>query len=183
MKTWITIAALSILCVLQYQNCSTYSDPSPFEFNSALTDSSSSSPSQVKLDSPIGILDLLETDMTLSVGGECNVGLTTPHYIEIRLQDQANQRIPVKMAPQDNTCPEKGPWAESCYIAKQFKCEHGRYSIHLPLACSAYRGQSQSTYRLLGQLVTVDSSGKETRDPKAAFDRFFQIAWSVNACP
>ncbi len=166
--------------MLQYQNCSTYSDPSPFDLDEAST-ASSSLPTQSKLDSPVGVLDLSPYDLAINVGGECNIGVAEKHYVEIRLLDISNQDIPVR---EDTVCPKEASSLDvECYRATQFKCEHGRYNIHLPVNCSAYRNSTQSTYRLKGQLVTYDKAGKEVRDTKAAFDRFFQIAWAPDACP
>jgi hypothetical protein len=179
-KTTFSVLALAGLMMLQYQNCSSYNDPSPFEVGD-VTGASTSSPTQAKLDSPVGVLDLNQYDLAISVGGECNVGLSEKHYIEIKLLDIANQDVPVR---EDSTCPKEGASLDiECYRATQFKCEHGRYSLHLPINCSAYRNATQSTYRLKGQMVTFDKAGKEIRDTKAAFDRFFQIAWAPGACP
>jgi len=169
------------LMVLQYQNCSNYSDPNPFEMNGAIAGASTSAPSQVKLDSPVGVLDLGEYDLNISIGGECNVGLSTRHYIEMRLLDDSNQSVAVR---EDTLCPKTGTGLDlECFRATSFRCEHGRYSLVLPINCGAYRFQAQSLYRLSGQLVTYDENGKEVRDNKAAFDRFFQIAWGPGACP
>jgi hypothetical protein len=183
-KTQTTLMAFATLAllVLQYQNCSNYADPSPFAVtDSASTGAAASSPSQAKLDSPVGVLDVGQYDLSISIGGECNVGFSTQHYIEIQLQDSSNQPIAVR---QDTLCPANGVGLPSdCFRATQFRCEHGHYNILLPLNCGAYRNQSQGLYRLLGQLVTYDSNNNEVRDNKAAFDRFFQISWAPNACP
>jgi len=183
-KTKTTLMAFAVmgLMVLQYQNCSNYADPSPFAASDvASTGASSSSPSQVKLDSPVGVLDVGQYDLSISIGGECNVGLSTQHYIEIQLQDGSNQPIAVR---EDSLCPATGVGlSQDCFRSTQFRCEHGHYNIFLPLNCNAYRGQSQSLYRLVGQLVTYDKSNNEVRDNKAAFDRFFQISWAPGACP
>jgi len=182
-KTWLSFGLFSLLMVLQYQNCSNYADQSLFEMASTNL-ASSSGPSEIRLDSPSGVIDVGQYEYAVSMGGDCNTGLTKKHYIEIRLQDQANQAVPVRVAPQDNTCPESGANLPAhCFVAQHFKCEHGKYYVHVPVNCSAYRGQSSSLYRIIGQMVTVDDKGAETRDVKASFNRFFQIAWANNACP
>ncbi len=179
-KTTVMAFALMGLLVLQYQNCSNYQDPSPFDIGSN-SSASTSTPSEAKLDSPVGVLDLSMYDLSLSVGGECNIGLSAKHYVEVQLLDVNNQPIPVR---EDTLCPKDGTNLDAaCYRATQFRCEHGRYSILLPVSCAAYRYQSQSTYRLKGQLVTYNASGAEVRDTKASFERFFQIAWATNSCP
>lgn len=168
--------------MVTYQNCSQYADPSIFELPK--TDlASSSSPGDLRLDSPLGIIDVGTLEYALSMGGGCNVGHSKKHYIEIRITDQSNQPVPVRVAPQDNTCPEDGVGLPpQCFVANQFKCEHGKYYIHIPINCSAYRNQATSVYRLLGQLVTVDEKGVETRENKASFNRFFEIAWAPDSC-
>jgi hypothetical protein len=169
------------LMILQYQNCSNYSDPSPFELNGDVSGASTSLPTQAKLDSPVGVLDLGEYDLNISVGGECNVGLAARHYIEIRLTDESNQPIPVR---EDTLCPKNGTGLNAdCFRATTFRCEHGHYNIVLPVSCQAYRNLPTSLYRLIGQMVTYDDSGNEVRDTKASFERFFQIAWATGACP
>jgi hypothetical protein len=166
---------------LPFQNCSQYNDPSPFEMDGSALAAASSSPTEVRLDSPVGVLDLGQYDLTISVGGECNVGLSSKHYIEVKLMDSVNQPIPVR---EDALCPKEGlNLPADCFRATQFHCEHGRYEILLPLNCSAYRGQTQSLYRLTGQMVTFDSNSQEVRNTKAAFDRFFNIAWGLGSCP
>lgn len=177
--------ALAVLMVLQYQNCSTYADPNPFQAPDALDISSETTPTQIKLDSPNGVIDVAQSDLTLSVGGDCNVGLSTNHYIEARLSDSLNTPIPIKVRAEDNLCDQTQPSLPAhCYVARQFRCEHGKYYIHLPITCAAFRGQAQSLYRLVAQLVTVDQNGIETRDPKASFDRFLNIAWpATTVCP
>lgn len=184
-KTRLSIIVFAALMVLQYQNCSNYADQSPFDLPSeaSLADGSSS-PSALRLDSPTGVIDIGEYDLALSMGGTCNTGLSKSHYIEIKLADSNNLPIQVRVAPQDNSCPEGGANLQPhCFVAKQFSCEHGRYYIHLPISCAAYRQQPQSLYRIIGQLVAVDENGAETRDAKAGFNRFFQIAWAPGACP
>lgn len=174
------VAFLTLMAV-QFQNCSTYSDPSPFDIKGALDGASTSTPTEVKLDSPVGVLDLGEYDLNVSVGGECNVGLAAKHFIEVRLLDESNQQLPVR---EDTLCPKNGATLDlECYRATQFRCEHGKYNIVLPVSCGAYRYQSSSLYRLTGQMVTYDENGNEVRDNKAAFERFFNIAWSPGACP
>lgn len=173
-KTVFTFVALVVLLALPYQNCSSYNDPSPFDLPATASAIQSSS-SDIRLDSPSGVIDVAATDLTLSLGGECNVGLSTKHFIEIKLSDANNTPISVREPAQ---CP-----SGACFLAQEFRCEHGRYYIHLPLSCGqAYRGQTQSLYRLTGQLVVLDGTGKELRDNKALFDRFFQIAWAPGAC-
>lgn len=169
------------LMILQYQNCSNYSDPNPFELSSTATSAADSSPTQVKLDSPVGVLDLGEYDLNISVGGECNMGLAAKHYIEVRMSDESNQPIPVR---EDTLCPKNTAGLNTdCYRSTTARCEHGRYSIVLPVSCQAYRNLPNSMYRLTGQMVTYDDSGNEVRDTKASFERFFQIAWATGACP
>lgn len=181
-RTTLTAFVTMGLLVLQYQNCSNYADPSPFDGSSLINGAANSSPTQVKLDSPVGVLDVGEYDLTMATGGECNVGLSSKHMIEVRLLDSSNQPIAVR---EDSLCPKDatvGLDAE-CFRATQFRCEHGRYSVVLPLSCNAYRYQSQGVYRLVGQMVTYDKDGLEVRDNKAGFERFFTIAWAPNACP
>jgi hypothetical protein len=179
-QTALTFVALVALLVLQYQNCSSYHDPSPFDVKSDAL-SSTSKPNDVRIDSPSGVLDLGQDDLALSVGGGCNVGLNTKHYIEIKISDQNNNPVVVR---EDNLCPSGGQnLPADCFRAQQFRCEHGRYYVHLPVNCGAYRNQPTSLYRMVGQLVVIDDSGKEIRDNKAAFDRFFQIAWRDGSCP
>jgi hypothetical protein len=182
-RTVLTFLVLAVLMLLQYQNCSQYADPNPFTMPTTSLTASSSGPTQVKLDSPNGVIDLGQNDQALSVGGECNVGLSTRHYIEVKLSDYANVPLPVQVAPQNNLCPTgTNTLPAECFVAKQFSCEHGRYYIHIPVTCAAFRGQTQSLYRLVGQLVTFDANGKEVRDNKAMFDRFINIAWAPTAC-
>ncbi len=174
------LVAASLLMLVQFQNCSSYNDPSLFEY-SAGSSSLTSSPSDIRLDSPNGVIDVGQDEKALSVGGECNVGLKKKHYIEVQMKNEQNSLLPVK---EDSLCPERGQGLSAeCYRAIQFRCEHGRYYVHLPLNCSHYMGQPRSLYRLTGQLVIVDeATGKETRDIKATFDRFFQMAWAASAC-
>lgn len=182
LKTSLSTILLVFLLILQYQNCSQYGGE-----NSFLTDNENSQASiaaleavQPRLDSPVGVLDLSEYDLTISVGGECNIGNAVKHYLEIQVQDSANVNVPIR---EDSLCPKDGVnLSVDCYRARQFRCEHGRYSIHLPVNCAAYRNQFQSIYRLKGQLVVTDAKGREVRDAKASFDRFFNISWAPSAC-
>lgn len=173
---------LFFLLSFQYQNCSQYGGNSPFDTGttnqpSTVTPLESVTP---RLDSPVGVLDLSEIELNLSVGGECNLGLSKKHYIEITLQDSNNTNLPVR---EDTLCPKNGVnLPAECFAARQFQCEHGRYNIVLPINCTAYSGQAQGVYRLKGQLVLVDPNGRETRDTKTAFDRFFTINWAPNSC-
>lgn len=171
------LGLFSILMLLQYQNCSSYQDPSPFEYTNKNL-ASGSVPSDVRLDSPNGVLDVSEYDRALSFGGGCNVGLVKKHYIEIKMTNETNMPLPVR---EDSVCTGNSMPAD-CFRAVQFRCEHGRYYVHLPLSCSAYQGMARSNYRLLGQLVVVNDDGTEKRELKASFDRFFSMAWSPGVC-
>lgn len=182
-QTTLTFVLFSFLMVVQYQNCSNYADPSPWD-RDVKDLASSSAPSEIRLDSPSGLIDVSHNDYTISMGGSCNTGLTKRHYIEVRLTDTANVPLPVKIAPVDSLCPDGGTGLpDSCFVAKNFKCEHGKYYINVPVNCAAYRGQYSTPYRILGQLVTINENGQEERDPKASFNRFFNIAWGTGACP
>jgi hypothetical protein len=168
------------LLVLQYQNCSSYNDPSPFEISSNLLGAAASSPGDIRLDGPVGTVDMQVDDEALIFSGECNIGLSTKHYIEIKMHDAtiaAENRsgwVPVRM---DSMCPANTlNLPDDCYRAIQFRCEHGRYNVVIPVSCSAYRGAAKSTLSVLGELVTVDANGNEVRD-KAKFDRQININW------
>jgi hypothetical protein len=177
-KETVRVIFLSLILVLPFQNCSTYNEGSPFEFHSSVT-AASSLPFEARLDSPMGVLDVGEQDSMISVGGDCNVGSATKHYIEIRFMNAANQPLPAR---EDTLCPVSGSSDPECLVSKIARCEHGKYYAVVPINCRAYPGAAQGLYRLLGQLVTIDSAGKEVRDTKASFDRQFQIAWIVGSC-
>jgi hypothetical protein len=172
----------ALLMSFLYQNCSQYGGQSPFDTGTT-TNSSTTPPLpsvSPRLDSPVGVLDLSEYELNLSVGGECNLGNSAKHYIEVTLQNTNNLNLPVR---EDTLCPKEGTnLPPECFRARQFQCEHGRYNILLPINCSAYSGQAQSVYRLKGQLVLIDSQGRELRDTKTAFDRFFTVNWAANSC-
>ncbi|PIS11803.1 MAG: hypothetical protein COT73_01820 [Bdellovibrio sp. CG10_big_fil_rev_8_21_14_0_10_47_8] len=158
--------------VLPYQNCSGYNDPSPFGLNTTDISSISGDVTQPKLNSPLGAFDVTIYDSMVSIGGECSVGTSAKHYIELTVQDDANKYIALKSSV---SCPE-------CYRMTNARCEHGRYYATVPIGCSAYRGTTASLYRLSGQLVTYDDKNQEVRAPTAKFDRFFQIAWVQGSC-
>ncbi len=182
LAVWLKIIVLLLMLSFQYQNCSQYGGNNPFDSGTTDTPTGVTPLESVtpRLDSPVGVLDLSEVELNLSVGGECNLGLSTKHFIEISLQDSNNTNLPVR---EDSLCPKNGiNLPAECFAARQFQCEHGRYNIILPINCTAYSGQAQGVYRLKGQLVLVDASGRETRDTKTAFDRFFTINWAANAC-
>ncbi len=168
--------------VLQYQNCSQYGGAGNFN-TSSINDASIAALEAVKprLDSPMGVLDLSTNDLTISASGECNLGLSTKHYIEITLQDMNNANLPVR---EDSVCPANGSsLSADCYRARQFQCEHGRYHILLPVNCSLNnRRDNPSTYRLKGQLITFNSSGQEVRDTKVSFERDLRIYWTSGEC-
>lgn len=175
--------SLMFLLVVQYQNCSQYGGANNFDSGDSQSASTSTALSAVtpRLDSPMGVLDMNEYQLNLSVAGDCNIGLATKHYIELTLQDSTNNLLPVR---EDSLCPEKGTnLSVDCYRARQFQCEHGRYNVILPINCSHYFGIAQSVYRLVGQLVTVSDAGAETRNSQAKFDRFFTVNWASNSCP
>ena len=98
----------------------------------------------------------------------------------------SQQGVPLPVR-EDNGCMTSG--AAACLIADQFRCEHGVYNVYLPVNCSAFPFTTQqntivtSSHRLVGQLVTVDSTGTETRDKKAQFDLYINIEWPANSCP
>jgi hypothetical protein len=158
------------LLLLQYQNCSQHNDPSPFEFKSL--DLSSAKETDVLLEAPAGALDVTIYESMISLGGSCQTGKAASHYIELKLQNSNNQ--PIKL--RNVTCPD-------CYTLVNARCEHGRYNAVVPVECAAYQGQSSSLYRLLGQMVTKDEKGNETREAAASFDRFLQIQWVAGSCP
>lgn len=179
-KTVISFGVLAVLTALPYQNCSSYHDPSPFAVGDT-SSASTSSPSDIRLDAPSGVIDVSPVELAISAGGECNVGLSTKHYIEIRMADVDNKPIMVR---EDSICSlTAASVPNDCFRAIQFRCEHGKYYVHLPINCGSYRQANQSMYRLLGQLVTVDSNGQETRDVKASFERYFSIGWGTGVCP
>lgn len=170
MKRAIQLIVLMGLMVLQYQNCASHNDPSLFEFASV---SPTTDPEDKILESPQGTLDVSIYESMISLGGNCQTGTSASHYIELKLQDQSN--VPIQIRP-SASCPD-------CYTLVNARCEHGKYNAVIPVECSAYRGSSSSLYRVLGQLVTKDSAGNETREASAAFDRFLQIAWVPGTCP
>ena len=162
------------LLLLQYQNCAQHNDPSLFGVKETPSlDQDSSDASDVILESPVGAFDVSVYDSMISIGGNCQTGASVSHFIELKLQDSNNQPILLRSSI---SCPD-------CYSMVNARCEHGRYNAVIPVECAAYRGQTSSLYRLLGQLVTRDAQGVETRANTAVFDRFLQIAWQLNACP
>lgn len=169
MKRALQLILLIGLLVLQYQNCAQHNDPSIFQMPQA---SIQSKASDVILESPLGALDVSIYESMISLGGNCQTGSASSHYIELKLQDQNNTPIQLR----NISCPD-------CYRLVNARCEHGRYNAIIPVECSAYRGQTSSLYRVQGQMVTIDSMGNETRTPSASFDRFLQIAWVSGSCP
>jgi hypothetical protein len=159
-KTHLTFWAFTALLVFQYQNCSSYGDPNPFQVSSELG-VKSSAPSDIRMDSPIGSIDVGPDSDSLSAGGECNVGLSTQNYIEVSVRDQNNAEVPIRFDGRGT----------------RFRCEHGRYYIHIPISCAAYSGQPRSLFRLFAQLVTTDATGAEKREKRGAFDRAFEVSW------
>ena len=167
------LSLLAVFMVLPFQNCSNSHDPSPFEFHSVVS-ASTSLPFESRLDSPMGVIDVSKQENMISVGGECNVGGAPKHMIEVRFFNSANQLLPAR---EDTLCPPQATTDPQCLVSTISRCEHGRYYVVVPVNASANPGVHQAVYRLTGQLVTYDSKGAELRDPKASFDRQFQISW------
>lgn len=170
MKRVFFLIILMGFMVLHFQNCASHNDPSLFEYAAS---SATSDPQDVILESPQGTIDVSIYESMISVGGNCQVGDSASHYIELKLQDQNNQPIKLRSSI---TCPD-------CYTLVNARCEHGKYNAVIPVTCEAYRSANSSLYRLSAQLVTKDAQGNETRDSGATFDRFLQIAWVTGACP
>ena len=161
-----------------YQNCSKFSDQSPFEYSQTVNTSGGSS-TDSPLEAPSGVVDISIYETKISVGGICNVAADQKHYIEIELYDQSN--LPMQVRFEGSLCPAKAS-NQDCFRATQFRCENGQYYVTLPVDCSMYRNSSSSQYRMLGQLVTFDDKGNEVRDDNSKFDRFFSIAWDTSSC-
>jgi hypothetical protein len=179
------IIALALLPVsFLFQNCSSYNDPSPFEYAGLDSSSLVSGPADLLLSYPLNSINVDTANSSIRASGNCNVGLSKSHRIEVTMTNQTGALLPVR---EDATCPASGNAA--CLKADQFLCEHGKYNIYLPVNCSAYPltvaspTAFNSTQTLRAQLVTVDANGAETRETKASFALAFSITWAGNICP
>jgi hypothetical protein len=169
---------------LAFQNCSTYNDPSPFEYKSLDPGKIVSGSADLLLSYPLSSINVDTNNSSIRATGNCNVGSSKSHRIEVTMTNLQGAPLPVR---EDNGCPLSG--GAACMKADTFFCEHGRYNIFLPVNCSAYplTAPSPSTFNsnqtLRAQLVTVDANGTESRETKASFSLAFSIAWAPNICP
>lgn len=146
---------------LQYQNCSSYNDPSPFELGSGpgpLT-----SPDQISLSTPSNQSDLMTSyRYAIAFDGSCSVGDSASHYIEFQI---SNGSGPIVISPDLSGCADTDTAKPACTLIRDVKCEHGRY--HLLISAQRRGFCPASGYlaypTLTGQLVTKDSTGVESR--------------------
>lgn len=187
-RNWKTLAKSSVLMVLlalQYQNCSSYSDPSPFELGSEGVPNIPASKVVLGAPNDPSYLDRRVENAVFSIqmDGVCNVGTAaSDHYIELSLArfDGASY---IDTAWPSANCDINNP-VSTCI--RNVKCEHGRYHILF----SGQRADFCPTnnpqgidLRLRGQLVTIDSNGEETRARGATMERGFGFARLTSICP
>lgn len=185
LKVLVKLTLLMGLLVLQYQNCSSYNDPSPFELQDP--DDINIPPNKILLDeaSDLGYLQSnpgQDTHFTIQADGACNVGLeASDHFIEFSLFRYDGMNETQILGP-DAFCDVTNVNA-ACI--RNVKCEHGRYHVLVggqrALFCPN-PGAFGTQLRLRGQLVLVDANGNENRPRNATMEKGFAFARLASVC-
>lgn len=175
------------LLVLQYQNCSTYNDPSPFE----LQDPSlvNIAPGKVVLDSPSDPAYLTETaglsdgHFTVQMEGTCNVGLeAADHVIDLELYRLDNGSTYNRILTADRFCE---PLNANAACIRSVKCEHGKYHILISGQRNTFCPTSfdlVTQLKIKGQIVLFDAQGGPTSPRSGQFEKTFVFAKLSTIC-
>ncbi len=141
------IFALAGLLLTQYQNCSSYSDPSPFEMPSTLADDASN-PSQISLKT------LAEANSeSIIATGICSSGPYLPSFVEFRLSSNNSGTSLVLNVP----------------------CDHGRFHLLANSRDFCINSVGQQSLILKGQIVINDPKAPEVRPAAGTSNNGFPL--------
>ncbi len=172
-KIWGRLTVVALLLSFQYQNCSSYSDPNPFELGTSKL--SSIAPEAIVLALPDASLNSRSSgpdgEFAISLGGACNLGMdAVSHRIEIQMSalvsNYQEQPLVINANCRDDDL------SDSCTKLTNIKCEHGRYHFIIPgqrAKFCPFGYSHQAILKIKGQLVLIDSNGVEIRPQTAAF--------------
>ncbi len=166
---------LFVLLGLQYQNCSSYNDPSPFELDSEIPFTVPAD--KVFLQQPNDPAYLRDTRVpdpffSIQMDGACNVGTAAvDHRIELSLSRlDGGTYTPLMMAQDPQSC---SLFSQNSSCIPYLKCEHGRYHVLINGQRSDFCPPLNNLgvqLRLTGQLVTFDANGVESRVQSGAME-------------
>lgn len=132
---------LAMLVAVSFTNCQVYQTGA----DSSLDDQSKNldkQPEEVAFEPPLNVQRSIPGyDNIISFGGVCTVADTVDHYLEFTMRVERSNGDLSNPVPISSVRPCSG---NTCVFNTEFKCEHGKYNVYLPIPADADLGPMTS---------------------------------------